>query len=668
MESKIIPLPSENFNDVSANRVHRNALRTTKKKKELVMLTSSQLSDLFRRLDANGDGELDLDEFLSIIKKLNLGSQEEISDDFISSVFRLVDTRASGTLSMQEFICAYQTIYTKVTASKSHFSFWSSKKAEVKKGEYIKATRYGYDARGNYLLETYTMVSTGTAEKIVYNGFPSRDVKVNEAEDRSYKSFNEYLETGTVTEWTNASLDGLNRMMVQDSQDNFKNKACVFWWVDIALESVERSSASKFVNAFGLPNTSKFMSSFGNFGNLLPKEKKSRMYAGNGVTATTGEVSSLSMFVQTAYLKNRPLVHHVPGWMEVSFAYDTMLGDILSSYYASRFSWLFNLSAFSGTRIEEKRAAYVSAASLAARLRDHDESEGDEEEEQEDKRAYAYPNNDRKSQLLRLAQGISLPKQEIFHRMSPSWVLPTPEMRSYPPMLDFTSLSIHILDHGFGACCLISVRQIDDEGYPTRTLEEKSMTGCLGRLVGGIWRKLFEVIAGGGTAEKLGDLDDSSAALANFMILMVHSLSMNTMGSLEQWLDIIDEEVAAVCVTKHKDHLNEIQNLVETMKAYVDPWVELVEDLRTKWTEHNAQALRNIGLIGKDKLKKLRGMSMASTSGDTLLKPSQLAVNRKRSDSKDIKEEEEDDGMEDNFDQVCMHAMAFIIYGQMLFL
>jgi Ca2+-binding EF-hand superfamily protein len=44
------------------------------------MLTFEQLSDLFRRLDRDGNGELDLDEFLQISSKLKLNA----SEDYIS--------------------------------------------------------------------------------------------------------------------------------------------------------------------------------------------------------------------------------------------------------------------------------------------------------------------------------------------------------------------------------------------------------------------------------------------------------------------------------------------------------------------------------------------------------------------------------------------------------
>ena len=43
------------------------------------MLTSSQLSDLFRRLDRNGNGVLEAAEFADIISKLKM----DVSEDFV---------------------------------------------------------------------------------------------------------------------------------------------------------------------------------------------------------------------------------------------------------------------------------------------------------------------------------------------------------------------------------------------------------------------------------------------------------------------------------------------------------------------------------------------------------------------------------------------------------
>ncbi len=48
-------------------------------------LNATQLEDLFRRLDINNDNELDLEEFLIVIQKLDVGSKKkELDKDFLA--------------------------------------------------------------------------------------------------------------------------------------------------------------------------------------------------------------------------------------------------------------------------------------------------------------------------------------------------------------------------------------------------------------------------------------------------------------------------------------------------------------------------------------------------------------------------------------------------------
>jgi Ca2+-binding EF-hand superfamily protein len=55
-------------------------------KKQLRRLNATQLEDLFRRLDINNDNELDLEEFLIVIQKLDVGSKtKELDKDFLAT-------------------------------------------------------------------------------------------------------------------------------------------------------------------------------------------------------------------------------------------------------------------------------------------------------------------------------------------------------------------------------------------------------------------------------------------------------------------------------------------------------------------------------------------------------------------------------------------------------
>ena len=53
-----------------------------KSKKSAKMLSTACLSDLFRRLDRDGNGELDLGEFLQVSKKLKWDADEELLTRF----------------------------------------------------------------------------------------------------------------------------------------------------------------------------------------------------------------------------------------------------------------------------------------------------------------------------------------------------------------------------------------------------------------------------------------------------------------------------------------------------------------------------------------------------------------------------------------------------------
>jgi hypothetical protein len=59
------------------------------------------------------------------------------------------------------------------------------------------------------------------------------------------------------------------------------------------------------------------------------------------------------------------------------------------------------------------------------------------------------------------------------------------------------TLGLHILDYGFGASVLLTVRKIDTETlHPHKkyTTEQRSRMGILGRMISGIWVRLAQVI------------------------------------------------------------------------------------------------------------------------------------------------------------------------------
>jgi hypothetical protein len=82
----------------------------------------------------------------------------------------------------------------------------------------------------------------------------------------------------------------------------------------------------------GLPNVKEFRANFGSFGGTLLKDGKSRIFAGNG-TVAEGGISSLSFFVQSLWLQQKPVVYHLPEWLD--FMSDPR------NYYSTRLAFLF---------------------------------------------------------------------------------------------------------------------------------------------------------------------------------------------------------------------------------------------------------------------------------------------------------------------------------------
>ena len=75
----------------------------------------------------------------------------------------------------------------------------------------------------------------------------------------------------------------------------------------------------------------------------------------------------------------------------------------------------------------------------------------------------------------------------------PTWLRSNNQINKSPPQVNIDSISLHILDYGYGAHALLTVRQVDGERQKKLTLEQQSRAGVLGRIVSGVWVKLAEV-------------------------------------------------------------------------------------------------------------------------------------------------------------------------------
>lgn len=233
------------------------------------------------------------------------------------------------------------------------------------------------------------------------------------------------------------------------------------------------------------------------------------MHIGSGTTLASPNCETLSLFVQGIWLKDRPLVHSLPSWLDGGCKGKTWRS--VEEYYRSRLAFFFSTwSTQSDSAYEEKAVAYETAESIASRLR---EAEMNDALEDEDSKSI-FKDDD-----LRNSKGLPLPKYTQ-RSMEPTWLLSSNDLKKSPPNLKYDTLSIHILNQGFGPASIITFREIDDEGNTDakRNLEQKSRTGVIGRILSGMRRKIFDVVCHGGNALVAGELDDSPAALAFDMV------------------------------------------------------------------------------------------------------------------------------------------------------
>ena len=80
------------------------------------------------------------------------------------------------------------------------------------------------------------------------------------------------------------------------------------------------------------------------------------------------------------------------------------------------------------------------------------------------------------------------------YNYSPTWLRTNSQIYANPAHLRNDTMSLHILDQGYGPNALLTVRQIDPEKQQKRfTLEQQSRSGILGRIISGVWAKVAEV-------------------------------------------------------------------------------------------------------------------------------------------------------------------------------
>lgn len=194
-----------------------------------------------------------------------------------------------------------------------------------------------------------------------------------------------------------------------------------------------------------------------------------------------------------------------------------------------------------------------------------------EEEEEEEQELDAEANHQGKKVtsteskhmiMQSVGKGIPLLTAER-HRTQPTWTLSNSQLQTSGPSIGLETISMHILDQGSGPNALITIRRMDGEKRTDLNWEERSRCGILGRMLDGVWTKLLEVTCAGGVAVVAGEIDDAPHTLCTFILLLTHSFSMATLGSLDYWINIIEKEIKDMVVSKHSTHVAEMERLIK---------------------------------------------------------------------------------------------------------
>lgn len=105
---------------------------------------------------------------------------------------------------------------------------------------------------------------------------------------------------------------------------------------------------------------------------------------------------------------------------------------------------------------------------------------------------YAVKAADKHTLFSSNGAGVPL-RSRVGYNYPPTWLRTTSQINASPPKVSVDSISLHLLDYGFGAHALVRVRQIDTEKQKHFTLEQQSRAGVLGRIASGVWVKLAKV-------------------------------------------------------------------------------------------------------------------------------------------------------------------------------
>ena len=80
-------------------------------KRFCVFTPRSQIEEIFKLIDINGDGHINLEETKKIFLKINTKLNKGYGEDSVIGLFHLLDVNKDGVLSLEEFKDLYNKCF-----------------------------------------------------------------------------------------------------------------------------------------------------------------------------------------------------------------------------------------------------------------------------------------------------------------------------------------------------------------------------------------------------------------------------------------------------------------------------------------------------------------------------------------------------------------------------
>jgi hypothetical protein len=80
--------------------------------------------------------------------------------------------------------------------------------------------------------------------------------------------------------------------------------------------------------------------------------------------------------------------------------------------------------------------------------------------------------------------------------------------------------------------------------------------------------------------------------LMSFISMMVHCFSMQSMSSLDYWMNMVEQEINDMAVSKHSSHLAEMSRITKDIKDYVDPLCATLAGFLAEWEKETESFMK----------------------------------------------------------------------------